>query len=131
MQYSTLIFIVIIFGVMYFTMIRPQKRRQQQHQETINNLKKGDQVVTIGRLHGVVDSIDKTNKTVTLDCDGIYLEFDLNAVASVKAASAADDQSATDDKSADAEKPASATAEEAKPADESATDSKTDTDSPK
>ncbi|MEJ6400412.1 preprotein translocase subunit YajC [Nicoliella lavandulae] len=87
-QYSSVIFIVLIIVVMYFTMIKPQKKRQQQHQQTINSLKKGDHVVTIGRLHGVVDEIDQTNKTVTLDCDGIFLEFDLNAVASVKAADA-------------------------------------------
>ncbi|UQS86793.1 preprotein translocase subunit YajC [Nicoliella spurrieriana] len=112
MQYSSLIFIVIIIVVMYFTMIRPQKRRQQEHQQTINNIKKGDQVVTIGRLHGVVDSINRDTKTVTLDCDGIYLEFDLNAIASVTAATAADTNEAASSASADAEPAKSAESNE-------------------
>ena len=41
-------------------------------------------MITIGRLHGVVDEINEAEKTVTLDCDGIYLVFDLSAIASVK-----------------------------------------------
>ena len=49
----------------------------------MNNLKKGDEVVTIGRLHGVIDSINTEDKTVTLDCDGVYLVFDINAIGRV------------------------------------------------
>ncbi|MBW1605788.1 preprotein translocase subunit YajC [Lactobacillus sp. Sy-1] len=118
MQYQTLIFVVLIIVVMYFTMIRPQKKRQQEHQKTINNLSKGDHVVTIGRLHGVVDTIDKSNNTVTLDCDGIYLEFDLNAIASVKAATTAAASTSEDNDDA---KSATSDSADAKPADEEAT----------
>ncbi|GAA6237542.1 preprotein translocase subunit YajC [Apilactobacillus micheneri] len=74
---------IVIFAVMYFLIIRPQKKQQQKHAETLKQLQKGDHVVTIGRLHGVVDDIDTENKTITLDCDGIYLVFDMNAVAKV------------------------------------------------
>ena len=49
----------------------------------MNNLKKGDEVVTIGRLHGVIDSINTEDKTVTLDCDGVYLVFYINAIGRV------------------------------------------------
>jgi preprotein translocase subunit YajC len=82
-QYSSFFVIVILFIVMYFLVIRPQKKRQQQHSDTLKQLSKGDHVVTIGRLHGVIDSINHDAKTVTLDCDGIYLVFDLNAIAKV------------------------------------------------
>ncbi|MCF6515807.1 preprotein translocase subunit YajC [Lactobacillus sp. S2-2] len=81
-QYGSFIVIIVLFVLMYFLMIRPQRKQQQKHQETLKSLEKGDKVVTIGRLHGVVDEIDQTNRTVTLDCDGIYLVFDLNAIAS-------------------------------------------------
>lgn len=74
---------IVLFAVMYFLIIRPQKKQQQKHAETLKQLQKGDHVVTIGRLHGVVDDIDTENKTITLDCDGIYLVFDMNAVAKV------------------------------------------------
>lgn len=90
----SIIMIVLLFGLMYFMMIRPQKKQQQQWQNMINNLKKGDHVVTRGGLHGVIDNIDKANKTVTLDCDGIFLTFSLNAIGNVQSAPSAQTQSA-------------------------------------
>lgn len=110
---GSIIFIVLIFGLMYFMMIRPQKKQQQKHQEMMSKLQVGDKVVTIGRLHGVVDKVDTDAKTVTLDCDGIYLVFDRTAimrvdhVEAVQPAATADTDvaSATDDKTADVEEP--------------------------
>ncbi|UDM31709.1 preprotein translocase subunit YajC [Lentilactobacillus laojiaonis] len=79
----SILMIVVLFALMYFLMIRPQKKQEQKRKEQLSKIKKGDQVVTIGRLHGVVDEVNESEKTVTLDCDGIYLVFDLNAVAQV------------------------------------------------
>ncbi|GAJ25970.1 preprotein translocase subunit YajC [Liquorilactobacillus sucicola DSM 21376 = JCM 15457] len=79
----TIIMFVALIGLMYFMMIRPQKKQQQKRQEMLGNLKKGDAVITIGRLHGVVDSINNAEHTVTLDCDGIFLTFEQSAIASV------------------------------------------------
>lgn len=81
-QYAGIIVLILLFVLMYFMMIRPQKKQQQKHQDTLKNLRKGDHVVTIGRLHGIVDQINNEKRTVTLDCDGLYLVFDLNAIAS-------------------------------------------------
>ncbi|WP_050899340.1 preprotein translocase subunit YajC [Secundilactobacillus malefermentans] len=72
-----------MFVVLYFLMIRPQRKQQQKHQDTLSKLQKGDHVITIGRLHGVVDEINNEDKTVTLDADGIFLVFDLRAIAQV------------------------------------------------
>ena len=82
----SIIMLVVMFAIMYFLLIRPQKKQQQQWQNMINNLKKGDHVITRGGLHGVIDSIDKANKTITLDCDGIFLLFSLSAIGSVQPA---------------------------------------------
>lgn len=81
-MYSILM-IVALFGLMYFLMIRPQRKQEQKRRDQLSKVKKGDRVVTIGRLHGIVDEINEAEKTVTLDCDGIYLVFDLNAIAQV------------------------------------------------
>ena len=78
--------------LMYFTMIRPQKKQQEQRQQMMSKMKRGDRVVTIGGLHGVIDSINDEDKTVTLDCDGVYLVFNLNAIARVLEPVANDDQ---------------------------------------
>ena len=64
-------------------MIRPQQKQRKDHQEMMNELHPGDEVVTIGRMHGKIDSINKADRTVTLDCEGIYLTFDMVAIARV------------------------------------------------
>lgn len=83
MNYSGIIVIVGMIAIMYFLMIRPQQRQRKQHQDMVSQLSKGDEVITIGRLHGVVDEVNSAKRTVTLDCEGIYLTFDLSAIASV------------------------------------------------
>lgn len=88
---TTIIMFVVLFVLMYFIMIRPQKKQQQQHQEMINNLHVGDHVVMISRLHGKIDKINKADGTVSVDCDGIYLTFDVNAVMNVIPATAGDE----------------------------------------
>ncbi len=102
-NYSGFIILIVLFAIMYFLVIRPQKKQQQKHAETLKQLQKGDQVTTIGRLHGIVDDINEEEKTVTLDCDGIYLVFDLNAIAKVTAR-VADAKSDDSDKEAKEEK---------------------------
>lgn len=89
--YSGIILIILMIALMYFFMIRPQQKQRKQHQEMMNQLHRGDEVVTIGRLHGKIDSVDKQNRTVTLDCEGIYLTFDMVAIARVVKSAAADE----------------------------------------
>ena len=45
---------ILMFAVMYFLMIRPQHKKQKQHQAMIDDLKKGDKVVTTGGMHGTI-----------------------------------------------------------------------------
>ena len=80
---SMIVLLVIFVAFMYFGMIRPQKKQQQKRQEMLSQLKKGDPIVAIGGLHGVIDSIDQQAGTVVIDSDGIYLTFNLNAVRGV------------------------------------------------
>ncbi|CAJ1228737.1 preprotein translocase subunit YajC [Lactiplantibacillus xiangfangensis] len=80
---TSILFIVVMFAFLYFFMIRPQRKQQQKHQSMLSKIKRGDKVTTIGRLHGVVDEVNEADKTVTLDCDGIFLVFDLNAIAKI------------------------------------------------
>jgi preprotein translocase subunit YajC len=128
-SYLSILFIVVLFAVMYFLMIRPQKKQQEKRREQLSKIKPGDQVITIGRLHGVVDEINEAEKTVTLDCDGIYLVFDLSAIASVKqpavVAPAANDDQKADTTSTDA--PAdSQTSDSAQESDDKSADSADD-----
>ena len=55
---STLLPLILIFGIFYFILIRPQQRKARKHQNMLNNLSKGDQVVTEGGVHGTVSGVN-------------------------------------------------------------------------
>lgn len=65
-------------------MSRSQKKQQQERQNLLDSMKSGDEVVTIGGLHGVVSEIDNEKRTVVIDCEGIFLEYDRAAIKTVK-----------------------------------------------
>ncbi len=79
MIYQVVMWVGII-GVFYFFMIRPQQKKAKEQKELLAGIKKGDEVVTIGGMHGKVYLVDET--TVTLDLDkGVKLTFDKSAVS--------------------------------------------------
>lgn len=51
---TTLMPLILIFGIFYFILIRPQQKKMKKHQNMLGNLVKGDQVVTEGGVHGTV-----------------------------------------------------------------------------
>jgi preprotein translocase subunit YajC len=74
--------LLLMFVIFYFLLIRPQQKRQKAVQTMQNNLSKGDKIVTIGGLHGVVDSID--DGKIVIKCgDGSRLTYDRAAVREV------------------------------------------------
>lgn len=68
---------------MYFLLIRPQKKQQEKVQDMLSGLGIGDSIVTIGGMHGVIDEINSDDKTVVLDCEGIYLTFERRSISKV------------------------------------------------
>ncbi|KAA9026424.1 preprotein translocase subunit YajC [Niallia endozanthoxylica] len=74
--------IILMFVLFYFLLIRPQQKRQKNVQQMQNSLKKGDKIVTIGGLHGIVDSVDE-GKVVIKCGDGSRLTYDRSAVRDV------------------------------------------------
>ncbi|MGX7150751.1 preprotein translocase subunit YajC [Enterococcus ureasiticus] len=75
--------LILLAGMMFF-MTRSQKKQQNERQTLLDAMKVGDDVVTIGGLHGVISEIDNDKKTVLIDCEGIILEFDRAAIKTVK-----------------------------------------------
>jgi len=63
---SMIIMMVVLFGLMYFMMIRPQMKRQKEHRALIAALAKGDEVVTNGGLAGRVEEVGDTFVTVEI-----------------------------------------------------------------
>ena len=63
--FSAFIPLILMFGIFYFLLIRPQQRKAKQQREMISSLKKGDKVVSSGGLHGVITGL--TDDVVTLE----------------------------------------------------------------
>lgn len=71
--------IIILFAVFYFLLIRPQQKNQKKRREMLAALQKGDRVVTIGGIHGVIKDIDE--ETVSLRvADNVNLKFSRGGV---------------------------------------------------
>ena len=56
-DWTLIIFLGLIFGVFYFLIIRPQRKRQKDHTNLVQELRKGDNVITAGGIHGVIESV--------------------------------------------------------------------------
>lgn len=80
MNAATLIIFVLFIGAMYFLLIRPQRKRQKEHEEMLESLAVGDDVVTIGGMHGRVQTL--TDNFIDLEVtDDLILRFQRQAVA--------------------------------------------------
>jgi preprotein translocase subunit YajC len=79
-QYGMIIFLVVIFAVFYLLMIRPQRRRQKEHHEMMQNLQRGDRVITAGGIYGTIDSISEDSVVIKVEGGGT-LRVARNSVA--------------------------------------------------
>lgn len=71
-----------ILAVMYFLMIRPQQQQQKKRQSMLTTLKKGDKVVTIGGMHGIVEEM--TDDIVVVRAGESKLTFNRSAIGTVR-----------------------------------------------
>ena len=81
--FGFLIPMVLVFGVFYVLMIRPQQKRQRQLQQTIAELKSGDRVVTTGGIIGTITTVRDTSFLIR-SADKSILEIARSAVAGVE-----------------------------------------------
>ena len=63
---AMLIWLGLLFVMMYFLLIRPQRKRQKEHEKLITELKKGDKVVTTGGMFGTIFAIDDEKGRIIL-----------------------------------------------------------------
>ena len=62
-----IIFLVAIFVMFYFFMIRPQRRKQKEHEELIGQLRGGDRVVTAGGIYGQLESVGEDSVVLKIE----------------------------------------------------------------
>jgi len=96
--------LVLIFGVFYFLLIRPQQKKQKMHREMLGSIRRGDRIVTGGGILGVVTKVVGDGELMVQIADGVKVRVDRGLVSSViskpEPADKADEES---DDEADAE----------------------------
>ena len=81
--WGSLLMMGLIFVVFWFVMIMPQRKQQKQRTAMLNNLKKGDKVVTIGGIHGEIIEFDDDDLRLRV-ADKVEVKFTRSAIARVK-----------------------------------------------
>ena len=74
------IFLVLIFAMFYFLMIRPQRKRQKEQQQLMEGLKRGDKVMTAGGIFGVIENVSEDSVVIKVE-SGATLRVAKNMVA--------------------------------------------------
>jgi preprotein translocase subunit YajC len=80
---GSLIILVGLFAVLWFVLIRPQKARQRAQQQLLESVAPGDEVLTVGGLYGIVQSIDEEGDLIVEIADGIHVRLARRSVATV------------------------------------------------
>jgi|UniRef100_A0A7V3RHY3 preprotein translocase subunit YajC len=79
--FFSLLPLILIFVVFYFLLVLPQQKRQKQHQQLLDSLKKGDRVITSSGIYGTIANI-KDNTISLVIADGVKVDIDKNHIIS-------------------------------------------------
>lgn len=83
---SSLLPLILIFVVFYFLLIRPQQKKAKEHQQMLDNIKKGDKVITAGGIYAVVESAG-TNTLNLKIAENVKIKVGRGYIATVRTAS--------------------------------------------
>ena len=76
---------ILIFVIMYFLILRPQQKRQKQHQEMVKNVRRGDTVITSGGLVGKVTKVTDDEQIEIELAEGVRVRQMRGMIADVRA----------------------------------------------
>jgi preprotein translocase subunit YajC len=97
---TSLIPFAAIIAIFYFLIIRPQNKKQKETQRMLSALKKGDKIVTIGGIHGVIQNVKESSVIVKVD-ENTKLEFSRSAISGVETAAKEEKTEKIEDKKED------------------------------
>jgi preprotein translocase subunit YajC len=75
--------LIFIFVIFYFLLIRPQSKKAKDHKTMLENLKKGDKIITSGGIHGLIESIDADTLTIKI-AENVKIKVSRSAVAGIR-----------------------------------------------
>jgi preprotein translocase subunit YajC len=80
--FMTFLPFIAIIAIFYFLIIRPQNKKQKDTQKMLQALKKGDKVVTIGGIHGTIQTVREQSVILKVD-DSTKIEFNRSAISGI------------------------------------------------
>lgn len=82
--FQSLVPLILIFGIMYFLLIRPQQKKLKEHQMMVNALRRGDQIITQGGIMGKVTKVkDDSNEVEVEIAAGVNVRVIRSTIATV------------------------------------------------
>ena len=81
--FGQLVPLILIFGIMYFLLIRPQQKKAKQHQAMVQAIRRGDQVVTQGGLIGKVSKVKDDNELEVEVSEGVKVRVVQSTISQV------------------------------------------------
>ncbi len=78
-MWPMLVFLVVLFALMYFVMIRPQRKKQQEQQNLLQELRKGDKVITAGGIYGQIEALSDDSVVLKVE-SGATIRVSRNSV---------------------------------------------------
>ncbi len=110
---TTIVMIILMIGIMYFMMVRPENKRKKEAEQMRSALKVGDEIVTIGGITGKVVHVSDDRFVVETGADQVRVEFAKWALSSNETAAAAAREEARKAQEARAKEKAAKKAEKA------------------
>lgn len=78
--------LIIIFAIFYFLLIRPQQKRAKEQKEMLDNLKKGDKIITQGGIHGLIENL--TDKVATVKvAENVRIKVSRSSIVAIRSGS--------------------------------------------
>ncbi len=78
--------LALIFVIFYFLLIRPQQKKAKEVKKMLDELKKGDKVVTAGGIYGVIESVE-TGTVVVKIAENVKVKINRNSIATIRTGS--------------------------------------------
>ena len=84
--FGTFLPLILIFAVFYFLLIRPQQKKVKEHKNMVQNLKRGDSIVTAGGIVGKIVKATENSEEITVEISkGVNVNMIRSMVSDVKA----------------------------------------------
>lgn len=83
---GSLVPLVLIFVIFYFLLIRPQQKKAKEHRNMLDNLKKGDKIITSGGVYGVIEAVGTNTVTVKIG-ENVKVKVGKAYIAALRASS--------------------------------------------